>query len=73
LSPSEQPEKCEWRITATHGERIVLNITDLDIFHSDDCRQEYIEIRDGYWIKSPLIGQSQILFRHSCANQPTQG
>lgn len=24
-----EPEKCEWRITATHGERIILNITDL--------------------------------------------
>lgn len=31
LSPSKDmaPEMCEWRITATHGERIVLNITDL--------------------------------------------
>ena len=24
-----EPEACEWRITATHGEKIVLNITDL--------------------------------------------
>jgi tolkin len=24
-----ETEKCDWRITATHGERIVLNITDL--------------------------------------------
>lgn len=28
LGPTE-PEACEWRITATHGEKIVLNITDL--------------------------------------------
>lgn len=27
--PSAEPESCEWRITATHGEKIVLNITDL--------------------------------------------
>lgn len=26
---TNEPEKCEWRITATHGERILLNITDL--------------------------------------------
>lgn len=26
---TNEPEKCEWRVTATHGERIVLNITDL--------------------------------------------
>lgn len=33
-------EKCEWRITATHGERIVLNITELDIAKSESCRLE---------------------------------
>ena len=29
-----EAEKCEWRITATHGERIVLNITDLVIIYA---------------------------------------
>lgn len=28
-TPSQEPEACEWRITATHGEKIILNITDL--------------------------------------------
>lgn len=28
-NPIVDPEYCEWRITATHGEKIVLNITDL--------------------------------------------
>uniref|UniRef100_A0A336L7R2 Metalloendopeptidase n=1 Tax=Culicoides sonorensis TaxID=179676 RepID=A0A336L7R2_CULSO len=50
-------EKCEWRITATHGERIVLNITDLHIFKSNNCRTDYLEIRDGYWHKSPVLGR----------------
>uniref|UniRef100_A0A8D9B309 Metalloendopeptidase n=2 Tax=Cacopsylla melanoneura TaxID=428564 RepID=A0A8D9B309_9HEMI len=50
-------ERCEWRITATHGERIVLNITELDIFKSDNCRSDYLEIKDGYWHKSKLIGR----------------
>lgn len=50
-------EKCEWRITATHGERIVLNITELDIPKSDHCNTDYLEIRDGYWHKSPLLGK----------------
>ncbi|XP_050525579.1 tolloid-like protein 1 [Daktulosphaira vitifoliae] len=50
-------ERCEWRITATHGERIVLNITELDIFKSDQCSSDYLEIRDGYWHKSPLLGR----------------
>lgn len=47
---------CEWRITATPGERISLNITDIDIYQSTlDCKDNYIEVRDGYWIKSPLL------------------
>lgn len=53
----EYGERCEWRITATHGERIVLNITELDILKSDQCSTDYLEIRDGYWHKSPLLGK----------------
>ncbi|XP_063979523.1 protein tolkin [Diachasmimorpha longicaudata] len=56
-SPPMDDERCEWRITATHGERIVLNITSLDIFKSDYCKVDYIEIRDGYWYKSPVLGR----------------
>ncbi|CAB0044896.1 unnamed protein product [Trichogramma brassicae] len=56
-SPASEPERCEWRITATHGERIVLNITFLDVFKSDYCRSDYLEIRDGYWHKSPVLGR----------------
>ncbi|XP_058836590.1 protein tolkin-like [Topomyia yanbarensis] len=55
--PPNEPERCEWRITATHGEQIVLNITDLDIYKSENCRTDYLEIRDGYWYKSPLLGK----------------
>ncbi|XP_054258423.1 tolloid-like protein 2 [Macrosteles quadrilineatus] len=57
LSEESLGHRCEWRITATHGEMIVLNITDLDILKSDNCRTDYIEIRDGYWHKSPLLGR----------------
>ncbi|XP_053679403.1 tolloid-like protein 2 [Anopheles nili] len=56
-SPPTEPERCEWRITATHGERIVLNITDLDIYKTNSCRSDYLEIRDGYWHKSPILGK----------------
>ncbi|XP_043283629.1 tolloid-like protein 1 [Venturia canescens] len=56
-SPPPDGERCEWRITATHGERIVLNITSLDILKSDYCRSDYIEIRDGYWHKSKTLGR----------------
>lgn len=56
-SPPSEGERCEWRITATHGERIVLNITSLDIFKSNFCRSDYLEIRDGYWYKSNVLGK----------------
>ncbi|KAK9878934.1 hypothetical protein WA026_003756 [Henosepilachna vigintioctopunctata] len=57
LIPGQLEERCEWRITVTHGEKIVLNITDLDIEKSKDCINSYIEIRDGYWHKSPKLGK----------------
>lgn len=61
LSPTynlpEDGERCEWRITATHGERIILNITELDITKSQECKSDYLEIRDGYWHRSQLLGR----------------
>ncbi|EEB19379.1 conserved hypothetical protein [Pediculus humanus corporis] len=54
---SPNGDKCEWRITATHGEKIILNVTDLDIHESEGCRNDYLEIRDGYWHKSPIIAK----------------
>ena len=62
---SDDGERCEWRITATHGERIVLNITELDVFKGDNCKYDYVEIRDGYWHKSPLLGLFLLLLRFS--------
>lgn len=55
-TPPENGIKCEWRITATHGEKILLNITGLDIEKSQDCKSDYIEVRDGYWHKSQILG-----------------
>lgn len=28
-----------------------------DIFKSENCRSDYLEIRDGYWHKSPVLGR----------------
>lgn len=52
-----QRYECEWRILGTHGERIQLNITDLMIFKSNNCQSDYLEVRDGYYYKSPLLGR----------------
>lgn len=59
-SPPPEGEHCEWRITATQGERIILNITDIDVFKSENCDTDFLEVRDGYWYKSPLLGKSEI-------------
>jgi len=46
---------CQWRIQATHGEKIILNITSLDIPASANCLLDYLEVKDGYWHKSDLL------------------
>ncbi|GFR08263.1 tolloid-like protein 1 [Trichonephila clavata] len=51
-------QRCEWRISATQGERISFEVTALDIDPS--CDTGYLEIRDGYWNKSPLLGSVAI-------------
>nr|XP_014088119.1 dorsal-ventral patterning protein tolloid isoform X1 [Bactrocera oleae] len=52
---TNETELCEWRITATHGERVVLKLENMNIFKSNNCQTDYLEVRDGYYIKSPLI------------------
>ncbi|XP_035232741.1 tolloid-like protein 1 isoform X2 [Stegodyphus dumicola] len=49
------PYHCVWRISATQGERIIFEFTAMDIDPS--CNEGYLEIRDGYWSKSPLLGR----------------
>ena len=48
---------CQWRISATHGEKIVLNVTSLDIPQVLDCAGDYLEVRDGHWRESTLLGK----------------
>ncbi|KAH8307687.1 hypothetical protein KR044_008974 [Drosophila immigrans] len=54
---SNETEHCEWRITATHGERVELRLENMNIFKSNNCETDYLEVRDGYYFKSPLIGR----------------
>ncbi|XP_060155630.1 tolloid-like protein 1 isoform X4 [Globicephala melas] len=37
--------------------KIVLNFTTMDLYKSSLCWYDYIEVRDGYWRKSPLLGR----------------
>uniref|UniRef100_A0A5F9C6E7 Metalloendopeptidase n=1 Tax=Oryctolagus cuniculus TaxID=9986 RepID=A0A5F9C6E7_RABIT len=48
---------CVWRVSVTPGEKIVLNFTTMDLYKSSLCWYDYIEVRDGYWRKSPLLGR----------------
>ncbi|KAI2810836.1 Bone morphogenetic protein 1 [Blomia tropicalis] len=55
--PTIDENICEWHLTASHGERIELFITDIDIEESDNCKHGYLEVRDGYWQRSSLLGR----------------
>lgn len=37
--------------------QIILNFTSMDLFKSRLCWYDYVEIRDGYWRKAPLLGE----------------
>uniref|UniRef100_UPI00398EE234 tolloid-like protein 2 isoform X1 n=2 Tax=Pristiophorus japonicus TaxID=55135 RepID=UPI00398EE234 len=48
---------CVWRISVTPGEKIILNFTTMDLFKSRLCWYDYLEVRNGYWRKAPLLGR----------------
>uniref|UniRef100_A0A1I8JQC4 Metalloendopeptidase n=1 Tax=Macrostomum lignano TaxID=282301 RepID=A0A1I8JQC4_9PLAT len=53
--------RCEWQISATQGEKVQIDIKWLDIQAEDNrnCVAHYLEIRDGYYRGSPLLGGSR--------------
>lgn len=51
------PELCEWSITRSHSEKIVINITEMQIFDSPNCAVDFLEIYDGHYHGSPLLGR----------------
>jgi hypothetical protein len=54
-------KQCQWRITAAYGEKVNLNITSLSIPDAPDvCSKSFLEIRDGHFQNSPLIGWFEI-------------
>lgn len=55
-SYAPQVELGQWRISATHGEKIILNLTMLDMAESADCLVNYVEVRDGPAATAPLLG-----------------
>ncbi|CDW52674.1 bone morphogenetic protein [Trichuris trichiura] len=53
-----EPIHCEWRINTARGHRILLNFTYISMLDSTDCSGDnFLEVRDGPYAKSPLIGR----------------
>lgn len=52
------PDKeCVWIITVPTGRQIQLNFTKFDLEEHDDCTFDYVEIRNGGTVTSPIIGK----------------
>lgn len=35
----------------------------MDLYKSSLCWYDYIEVRDGYWRKAPLLGEKELVIR----------
>lgn len=57
--PSGYPHSrdCTWTIQVPTGKQILLNITDFRLSDSSQCVADYLEIRNGGHVTSPLIGK----------------
>ncbi|CAH2282322.1 cubilin [Pelobates cultripes] len=57
--PNNSPRdtECVYTISAEKNKQILLNFTHFTLSSSSNCQQEYVEIRDGGYEISPLIGR----------------
>ncbi|CAG5073539.1 Similar to tld: Dorsal-ventral patterning protein tolloid (Drosophila melanogaster) [Cotesia congregata] len=46
---------CQWRIVASKGERIILDVSTLNISMNHNCASDFLEIRNGHSDKSLLV------------------
>ncbi|KAH3692443.1 hypothetical protein DPMN_194284 [Dreissena polymorpha] len=49
--------QCTWTITAPDGYQILLNVTDFNLENHPLCNFDYLEIRNGGFPSSPLVGK----------------
>ncbi|KAM3876883.1 inactive serine protease PAMR1 [Diretmus argenteus] len=49
--------RCEWRVQAQRGHSIELRFSKLSLEPDYNCRYDYIEVRDGDSLNSPVIGR----------------
>lgn len=55
--PSELFGLCCSNLLYGNSLQIILNFTSMDLFKSRLCWYDYVEVRDGYWRKAPLLGE----------------
>ncbi|KAF7245952.1 Cubilin [Varanus komodoensis] len=48
---------CEWIISQSEGHVVILNFTDFWIHSTTTCNLDYVEIRDGNNMNSPVLGK----------------
>ncbi|XP_048417522.2 cubilin isoform X2 [Stegostoma tigrinum] len=48
---------CEWVINQPEGQVVTLNFISFDIENATNCNNDYVEVKDGPVIDSPLIGK----------------
>ncbi|XP_023237162.1 tolloid-like protein 1 isoform X2 [Centruroides sculpturatus] len=53
----EEDEYCRWYVRRKQGEFVELVVDFVDIPGSEDCSDGFLEIRDGYWDRSPILGR----------------
>ncbi|XP_041792258.1 inactive serine protease PAMR1 isoform X1 [Chelmon rostratus] len=49
--------RCEWTVQAQGGSNIELRFSLLSLESDHNCRYDYVEVRDGYSLSSPVIGR----------------
>lgn len=58
LSAASGDQECTYRISVTPGEKIQLKFNDIQMFGTNElCIYDFVEIRDGHFAGSPLIGR----------------
>ncbi|XP_041372182.1 cubilin-like [Gigantopelta aegis] len=57
--PGNYPHQreCVWIITVAMGNQILLNVTDFSMEFHTNCQYDYLEIRNGKFATSPLVGR----------------
>ncbi|XP_072431088.1 cubilin [Chiloscyllium punctatum] len=56
-NPYPHDKSCEWVINQPEGQVVTLNFISFDIQNATNCNHDYVEVKDGSMIDSPLIGK----------------